>query len=171
MSNIWIFPVTALVPLIIGAIWYNPNIFGRMWLRTTGMTEEETRGGNVVLRYALVFLFGLFLTAIITPIVVHQNALISLIYNDLEYSEPGSDVHLYWQDFLDKYGERHRTFGHGAFHGAFAGLLFALPVLGTISVFERRGFKYVAVHTGYWILTIALMGGLLAQFSALPFPS
>ena len=44
------------------------------------------------------------------------------------------------------------------------GLFLALPILGTNALFERKGFKYIAVNAGYWILTIALMGGLLCAW-------
>ncbi|MEM1124806.1 MAG: DUF1761 domain-containing protein, partial [Bacteroidota bacterium] len=29
------------------------------------------------------------------------------------------------------------------------------------ALFERRGWKYIWIHTGYWFITLALIGGLL----------
>ena len=33
--------VSALVPLIIGAIWYHPKVFGSAWMHATGITEAK----------------------------------------------------------------------------------------------------------------------------------
>ena len=51
------------------------------------------------------------------------------------------------------WSSNYRTFGHGAVHGMFTGLFVALPILATNAMFERKGFKYIAVNTGYWIIT------------------
>ena len=66
--------------------------------------------------------------------------------------------------FFETYGNRFRTFKHGALHGTIAALFFSLPILGTMSLFERKGFRYIAIHVGYWVVTLALMGGALCQF-------
>lgn len=63
-------------------------------------------------------------------------------------------------------GEEFHTFKHGAFHGATAGVMFALPILGVIALFERRSLTYVLLHAGYWVLTLALMGGILSAWRA-----
>lgn len=39
-----------------------------------------------------------------------------------------------------------------------------LPVIATNAIFEGKSVKYVAVNTGYWMLCITLMGGLLAAW-------
>ena len=58
----------------------------------------------------------------------------------------------------------HDTFQHGAFHGAFMALFVALPIIGQKALFEQRGFKYVLINVGYWVVTLALMGGILDHF-------
>ncbi|MEL6988082.1 MAG: DUF1761 domain-containing protein [Bacteroidota bacterium] len=37
-------------------------------------------------------------------------------------------------------------------------------MIGCISLFERRGWKYVLIHAGYWLLTLTLIGGVVCQF-------
>jgi hypothetical protein len=69
------------------------------------------------------------------------------------------------EDFLTKYGNRFRTFKHGALHGTIAGVFMALPVLAINSLFEGKGFKYVAINAGYWIVCLAIMGGIVGQFA------
>ena len=65
---------------------------------------------------------------------------------------------------LEKYGTTFRTFKHGAFHGTLAALFISLPIIGTNALFERKSFKYVAINVGYWMLTMALMGGVVCAF-------
>lgn len=58
----------------------------------------------------------------------------------------------------------HRSFGHGAVHGTIAAVLAALPIISINSLFERRGWKYILVHFGYWLITMILMSGAVCQF-------
>jgi len=63
--------------------------------------------------------------------------------------------------FANKYADVHRTWSHGAVHGVIAAISVALPLIGINSLFERRGWKYIGIHFGYWLLALALMGALL----------
>lgn len=67
-------------------------------------------------------------------------------------------------DVMATYGNDFRTFKHGALHGTITGIGLALPIVAVNAMFERRGFKYIAVTAGYWILCLILMGGFLCQF-------
>jgi Protein of unknown function (DUF1761) len=163
--HIWVFFVAALVPLVIGSIWYNPKVFGTAWLKSSGLTEEQAASGNMAVIFGLTYVFGLFLATMLLVVVIHQNGVMSLLASDPDFSVAGSDINNYYTDFMSQFGQMHRTFGHGAFHGSMVGLFFALPLIGVNGLFERRGFKYVAIHTGYWILTLALMGGVIAQWA------
>lgn len=62
------------------------------------------------------------------------------------------------------YSTSYRTFKHGMFHGCIAGFLFATPILTINALFERKGFKYIAINAGYWIITLGLMGGIICAF-------
>ena len=76
----------------------------------------------------------------------------------------GSEVMNRLDTLMLEFGDRFRTFKHGALHGTLIGLLFVTPILGTIALFEQKSFKYVAINGGYWVITLALMGGVLCQF-------
>ena len=56
------------------------------------------------------------------------------------------------------------TFGHGVVHGVVISLLVLLPVLGTMSIFEKRGWNWVFNNLGYWVITLAVMGGILSAW-------
>lgn len=63
-----ILPVVAagLVPLIVGAAWYHPRVFGRPWVRLMRVTPEMAdRGQPKRLRYTLVSLVGGLVTAFV----------------------------------------------------------------------------------------------------------
>ncbi|NND10814.1 MAG: DUF1761 domain-containing protein, partial [Flavobacteriaceae bacterium] len=63
--------------------------------------------------------------------------------------------------FMADYGDAFRTYKHGALHGVLAGLFVALPILGTNALFERKGAKYIFINTGYWVVTLGIMGAIL----------
>ncbi len=43
--NLWVLLGAALLNFIIGAIWYSPKLFGRIWMDGTGLKESEMTGG------------------------------------------------------------------------------------------------------------------------------
>ena len=63
------------------------------------------------------------------------------------------------------YGNSFRTFAHGTVHGVITAIFFVLPILGVGSLFERRGWKYILINFGYWAVSLALMFGVICQFS------
>lgn len=159
-ANIFIPFLTALVPLVIGAIWYNPRVLGTAWMKASGMTEERIRTGNMVLIFGLTYVFGLLISVALITSVVHQTAFFSILGTE----PPDSSAAQMLEQLMEQYGDKDRNFGHGAFHGIFFGLFNVLPVIAVISLFERKGFKYIAIHAGYWLIVSILIGGLVAQF-------
>jgi hypothetical protein len=157
------FPVilgAAFIPTVIGFIWYNPKVFGNAWMKTSGVTEDMIKAGNMPVIIGVSLLLSVMLSLSMVSTVIHQMGVQALFQGD---TDPANLAAL--QTFMDAYGDRFRTFGHGALHGTIAGLFFALPVLGINAMFERKGFKYIALNVGYWIITLALMGGVICQFS------
>ena len=78
-----------------------------------------------------------------------------------EVMDSGSDAMNDFNGLMGKYGGNFRTFSHGAIHGVITALLFVLPLIATNSLFERKSWKYNLIHVGYWLVTLALVGGLL----------
>jgi hypothetical protein len=151
--------VAALVPTVVGFIWYNPRVFGNTWMKAADMTDEKVKGGNMPLIFGLSFVFSLMLAMVMNNFAIHQMNVPGIFQNEL--GDPNSEGSKFVAEFMAKYGTNFRTFSHGAVHGTIAGLFFALPVLATNAMFERKGFKYIAVNGGYWILTLALMGAIV----------
>ncbi|HMP32135.1 MAG TPA: DUF1761 domain-containing protein [Saprospiraceae bacterium] len=65
--------------------------------------------------------------------------------------------------FMAKYGDRYRTFKHGALHGGITAIFFILTIIAINALFERRGWKYILIHLGYWFITCLIIGGILCQ--------
>ena len=147
--------VAALVPLIIGFIWYNPKVFGNAWMQASGMTEEQIKGGNMAKIFGLALVFAFLLAFTLPTLVNHQMGAVSLTGGDIENALPS------FQAFMDDYGDAFRTFKHGVFHGVLAGFFIALPILGTNALFERKSAKYILINSGYWIVTLGIMGGII----------
>jgi hypothetical protein len=82
--------------------------------------------------------------------------------------ESGSAEMIAFNDLMTQYGGNFRTFGHGAGHGVMFTVLFVLPLIAINALFERRGWKYIFIHTGFWLINLALMGGLLCATLVYP---
>jgi hypothetical protein len=156
--------ISSLIPIMVGFIWYHPRVFGKAWLKSIHSTEEDLKGRKMLLVFGLCYLFSLMLSIALMPMVIHQMHMFSVFANDATMKDPNSASSLYVKNFFDLYGTNFRTFKHGAFHGALASLFFALPIIGIIALFEKKTFKYVAIHTGYWLVTLALMGGVICNW-------
>lgn len=157
--NFWLILVAGLVPLVTGFIWYNPKVFGNAWMKSAGLDEEKMKGANMPLVFFLCYLFGVILASALMTIVIHQFG-----FNSVMQGDNTAETAAYMKNFFETYGNRFRTFKHGALHGTISGLFIAMPIIGTAALFERKKFKYIAIHTGYWMLTMALMGGVLCAF-------
>lgn len=162
--NVVIYLSTALIPLLIGFIWYHPKVFGNAWMRWSGVTPDAEKSGNMLLIFGLTYLFSLMLSVVITVLVIHQAHLQSIVMNEPGLGQSGSEVQQFMDTFTTKYGGNFRTFKHGMFHGAIASIFFALPIVGIVSLFERRSFRYIFLHAGYWFVSITLMGGVLCAW-------
>jgi Protein of unknown function (DUF1761) len=154
--------VAALVPLAVGALWYSPMLFANAWMKTNGLTEEQLKKGNMALIFGLTFFFSFMLAMILNAVVIHQTHVFSVLMNEPGFNDPNSDVGKFLADFMSKYGQSFRTFKHGALHGTISAVFFALPLIAINALFERRSGRYIAIHAGYWIVTLAVMGGIVS---------
>ena len=155
----------ALVPMIVGMIWYSPKVFGNTWMQVNGFTPEHSKGMNMPLILGVMVLMSFFMLAPIGMLCIHQLHIGSIVANEEGMKDPNSAVSIMVKNFMDAYGTNFRTFKHGMFHGFLASLMFALPIITINSLFERRGWKYVALHATYWAVCLMLMGGILCQWA------
>lgn len=162
--NWWLHLLTAIVPLLVGAVYYNPKVVGGAWMKVNGFTEKDIEGGNMAVIFGLSYVAGILISLMLGFMVIHQLSVYSILMDEPGFEEEGSALMTYLGDFMSNYGGNFRGFSHGVTHGASTALLFVAPIFLINALFERRGFKYVLIHAGYWVITLALMGGILAAY-------
>lgn len=160
-TNFYIYFLTALIPLLVGAVYYSDKVFGNAWMNANKFKKEDLEGGNMALIFGLTYLFGLMLSFILTNFAIHQANVFGMMMPEIV--ETGSQAQTDFNNLMAAYGNRFRSFGHGAVHGIFATVFFALPLIAINALFERRGWKYIMIHAGYWLIVLILICGVLCQ--------
>jgi hypothetical protein len=127
--------VASLIPLITG-FYYHPKVMGTFWLKSNGFDPEQMRGGNMGLVFGLTYVLSFMIT-----LFLHANV-----------TGPGQEA--------AQFG----TFHHGVIHGTIITILVVFPILGIISLFEKRGWNWVLVHALYWWLTLSISAGILSAW-------
>lgn len=156
--------VASVVPLFIGFVWYNPKVFGNIWMKEVGMTMEDAKGANMFKMLGFTYLFSLLASTAIATMVIHQNHVGSVLMSEPGFGQEGSEIMVYFKDFMTRFGDNFRTFKHGAFHGAIMAIFFVLPIVGTSAIYERRSWKYIFIHVGYWFVSMIIMGGIICAW-------
>lgn len=130
--------VAGLVPMVMGALYYGP-IFGKTWMDSLGYTEDDMKG-NEAITYGLALLMAIILA-------FSLKTTMELTHKDVV-------------DGALTFGSFH-TFKHGALHGAFACLLSVVPVIVSLSLFQKNTAKNILLNVFFWVITMAIMGGIL----------
>ncbi len=95
-------------------------------------------------------------------LVIHQMGFYELFFTDIMMGKEESKRVV--EEFLAQYGDKHRHFGHGVFHGAINAFVFALPFIALHAILEQKPLKYVLLHFFYWLITSIIIGGLISEF-------
>lgn len=148
----------ALSTLFVGFIWYNPKVFGTIWMKESGTTEEKMKGSNMALIFVTSFIYAFFISFVLRFLTIHQTGALGMVGGDASKALPS------YVAFLADYGTAYRTFKHGALHGFLTGLFLILPVIGTNAMYEKRSFKYTLVTSGFWIVCFMIMGGIICAW-------
>lgn len=131
---------SAVIPMITGFIYYHPKVLGGAWMKVNGFTLESVGNGPKPILYGVAVVLSFFLATFVS----------------LNVTGPGQDV--------APDGHSYATFQHGMVHGVILTITTVLPILGTMSIFEKRGWGWVFVNCGYWAFTLMMMGGLLSAW-------
>ncbi|MFL9844897.1 DUF1761 domain-containing protein [Flavobacterium rhizosphaerae] len=160
LVNPWAFVVATIIMLPIGFIWYNPKVFGTIWMREAGIIPDPAQKGNMLKIFALTLLFAFMANMLLQTIVVHQMGAMSLIGGAMKADSAKPSYTAFMADYADAY----RTFKHGALHGCLTGIFLGLPIAGTSALFEKKSWKYILINSGYWVVCLTLMGGILCSW-------
>ena len=124
--------LAALVPMVMGFIYYHKALFGKAWMDSIGMTLEKAKEANMPLMFGLSFVMSLL-------------------------------VAIFMTQFCNGTGQEGEfdTFKHGIAHGIIISLFLIIPIFVTNGLFEQKSWKNILINAGYWILTLAIMGGIV----------
>lgn len=147
--------VAAVVPMVLGFIWYGPMLFQNVWMRESGMTEEKMKGGNMAVIFGLSFVLSILLAFFTQFLTIHQFGALGMVGGEIETALPS------YEAFMADYGNAFRTFKHGALHGAMAGIFLVFPIMATNGLFERKSWKLTFINAGYWTLCLTIMGAIV----------
>ncbi len=156
--NIYSLLTASFVSLLIGFVWYNPKVFGTIWMRESGIKFDQDNKPNMIKILSFHFICAFFMAIILRFLVIHQTGAIAMVGGD------DTNMNATFVAFMKEFGTEFRTFKHGALHGTMAGILFVMPLFGITALYEKRSFKYVLITSGYWIITLAVMGGIICSW-------
>ena len=149
--------VAALSSFVVGFIWYNPKVFGTIWMKESGMTEEKAKKGNTAKIFGLTFVYAFMIAFMMSSIVIHQMGVLGLIGGpDLIATAKPS-----YAAFIADYGNAFRTYKHGALHGFISGIFIALPIIAINGLFDQKSWKLIAIQAGYWTVIMTIMGAII----------
>ena len=108
------------------------SLFGNAWMDSIGMTEEKAKEANM----------GIVMG-------------ISLVMAFL--------ISFFLLNFCNGVGQEGEfdSFKHGAAHGLILGGFLVGPIFITNGLFEQKSWKNMLINALYWLITLALMGGIL----------
>lgn len=125
--------VAALIPMVMGFLWYGP-IFGKQWQSSMGFSDEDLKSGNMPVIFGISFVMAILMAM---------------------------GIFFFIEGMHEAGGGSFHTFKHGALHGAMVSIFFSIPVLVSNSLFQKNNAKNILINIGYWVVTSALMGGIL----------
>ena len=141
--------------LVVGFIWYNPKVFGNIWMKEAGLSLNNLKEANMIKTLVVSFIYAFFVAFVIQMLTIHQFGAIGMVGGDPTIAKAS------YNEFMADYGNAFRTFKHGALHGFMTGLFMALPIIGTGALYEQRSFKYTLIAGGFWVVSCMLMGGII----------
>lgn len=150
--------VASVSSLVVGFVWYHPKVFGNAWMKEAGITFNPEENFNMVKIFGLSIVYAFLMAFVLQFNVIHQFGAIGMIGGNIPEALPSYGA------FMADYGTAFRSFHHGVIHGMMVGLLLILPSVGVSALYERRSFKYVFISGGYWVVTCALMGGIICMW-------
>lgn len=165
VENWYMVFVAALAPMFLGPVWYSQILFGKAWMSASEMTDEKATEVHMPKVFLITYIFCCLIAAAMFSIVIHQVHLFSIFQGQEGFGVEGSELMNSITAFMGEHMHNFRTFKHGMLHGGIAGLFIALPILGVNALFEAKGFKYIAINSGYWIISMMLMGGIICQWA------
>ncbi len=126
--------VAAVAAFALGAAWYGASIFGKIWQKELGFTDEYLQQGNMGKIFGSSFVL-MFIMALGMAMLVQGHS-------------DGEAIG--WLQ--------------GLYHGLYVGLFFIATSIGINLLYQRRSIKLWLVDSLYQVVFLALMGAILGAW-------
>ncbi len=133
--NVTALIIAVVVNMIIGFVWYAPQVFGNAWMKMNGISKKDMKSGRLVPILAMLVL------AIVQAVVLKH----FIVY-------------------AQHYNTGYSTTEAGFLTGLWAWVGFVAPVMGASYMFAGRRKKLLAIDTGYYLVALPLMGMILSHW-------
>lgn len=159
IPNIITLLACSLIPFFFGYVWFHPAVFGGdTWYDTARLVAHERSEVSKVKLFSTLILnflivFGLY------NLTIHQSGVFGMLNAEITLFEDPVV-----KSFMSKYGSNDLNFKHGLFHGLSSTILMVIPILGYVTIFEKKSFKYFLIYLGYWLICCMLICGVLAEW-------
>lgn len=127
--------VAAVIHMALGMLWYSPALFGKAWIKLVGMTDKEMKEAKKK---------GMGKTMVVAFV-----ASLVLMYVLAAFVDLVSST----------------TFALGAQTGAWAWLGFIATVMLNSVLWEKKPVKLYLINVSYYLVSLVVMGGLLAAWA------
>lgn len=132
--NIWAILLAVAANMVIGFVWYAPQLLGGEWMRLNGLTRKQTQQNRTM------------------PI------LIMLVLAFLE-----AYVLRHFVVYVGEAYPTYSAVSVGFLTGLWIWVGFVLPVMGANYLFAQRRKKLLAIDIGYYLVALPIMGMILAR--------
>ena len=112
----------------------------------------------MALTFILTYVFSILIGFMIQFVTIHQFGALGMVGGDLAGAKQS------YSAFMNDYGQAFRSFKHGALHGGMVSILFIFPIIAINALFERKSWKYILINTGYWLVSLTIMGGIICSW-------
>jgi hypothetical protein len=163
--NFIVVALTSVIPLLLGTIWYHEKVMGKVWMQENGIDPQtpNSRSMPVILGFSL---FLSFLLAVsLMPVTLHFMGLYSMLADEPTMKDPNSELSKTVTTLMTQHGGHFRTFKHGVLHGVLMTICMVFPTIAITAFSEKKSWKYIGVHVGYWAICLGLMGGIISAFA------
>ena len=137
--------VAALIPMIMGFIYFHPGLMGSVWMKANGFIKENMTPPKPIM-FLVAFVCSLLIAFFLWGWVTGAGGI-----ETSQVKDPND-------------GHSFVTFQHGVFHGIAFSLLVLIPIFITMKIFEMRSWAWALVNVGYWSISVILMCGILSAW-------
>lgn len=127
--------VAAVISILVGMVWYSPAVFGKSWMKSAGISEGEI---NRAKKKGMSRAYALM--------VLGSLVMAFVLAHFVAYASAAN-------------------FAEGLQVGFWAWIGFVAPVVLGAVLWEGKPWSFYVINVGYQLVSLLLMGGLLATWA------